>query len=77
MATTHEVFKALVIPVIDQFRPELMLISAGFDAHERDPLARMRLSTQGYAVPDEDRCATLPTRIAMAVSSPSPRAATI
>jgi acetoin utilization deacetylase AcuC-like enzyme len=44
-----EVFEALVIPVIDQFRPELLLISAGFDAHERDPLARMRLSTAGYA----------------------------
>ena len=44
-----EVFKALVIPVIDQFKPELVLISAGFDAHERDPLARMRLSTSGYS----------------------------
>jgi acetoin utilization deacetylase AcuC-like enzyme len=44
-----EVFKALVIPAIDQFRPELLLISAGYDAHERDPLARMRLSTSGYA----------------------------
>ena len=44
-----DVFKALVIPVIDQFRPELVLVSAGYDAHERDPLARMRLSTVGYA----------------------------
>jgi acetoin utilization deacetylase AcuC-like enzyme len=44
----QEVFKAVVTPVIDQFRPELMMISAGFDAHERDPLARMRLSTGGY-----------------------------
>jgi len=44
-----EVFKALVIPVIDQFRPDLLLISAGYDAHERDPLARMRMSTDGYA----------------------------
>jgi acetoin utilization deacetylase AcuC-like enzyme len=44
-----EVFKALVVPVIDQFKPELILISAGYDAHERDPLARMRLSTSGYA----------------------------
>jgi acetoin utilization deacetylase AcuC-like enzyme len=44
-----EVFKTLVVPAIDQFRPELMLISAGFDAHERDPLARMRLSASGYA----------------------------
>ena len=52
----NEVFKSLVIPVIDQFRPELMLISAGFDAHERDPLARMRLSTTGYAVLTKSLC---------------------
>jgi acetoin utilization deacetylase AcuC-like enzyme len=45
----ENVFNAVVIPVIDQFRPELLLISAGFDAHERDPLGRMRLSTAGYA----------------------------
>jgi len=45
----QEVFKTVVIPAIDQFRPELLLISAGFDAHERDPLARMRLSSAGYA----------------------------
>jgi acetoin utilization deacetylase AcuC-like enzyme len=45
----REVFKAVVTPVIDQFKPELVMISAGFDAHERDPLARMRLSTAGYA----------------------------
>ncbi len=51
-----EVFKALVIPVIDQFRPELMLISAGYDAHERDPLARMRLSTSGYAALTKTLC---------------------
>lgn len=44
-----EVFTALVLPVIDQFRPELLMISAGYDAHERDPLARMRLTTAGYA----------------------------
>lgn len=45
----RDVFNAVVTPVIDQFRPELMMISAGFDAHEQDPLARMRLSTHGYA----------------------------
>src|SRR5687767_5642148 len=44
-----EVFSSLVLPVIDQFRPELLLISAGYDAHENDPLARMRVSTAGYA----------------------------
>jgi acetoin utilization deacetylase AcuC-like enzyme len=45
----QEVFRTIVIPVIDQFRPDLLMISAGFDAHELDPLARMRLSTSGYA----------------------------
>ena len=52
----QDVFKALVIPVIDQFKPELMIISAGFDAHERDPLARMRLSTTGYAMLTKSLC---------------------
>jgi acetoin utilization deacetylase AcuC-like enzyme len=46
----RDVFSAIVVPVIDQFRPDLVLVSAGFDAHERDPLARMRLSSDGYAV---------------------------
>jgi acetoin utilization deacetylase AcuC-like enzyme len=32
------------------------LISAGFDAHERDPLARMRLSTAGYAALTKSLC---------------------
>ena len=38
-----------MVPVIDQFKPELVMISAGFDAHERDPLASMRVTTAGYA----------------------------
>jgi acetoin utilization deacetylase AcuC-like enzyme len=52
----EDVFKALVVPVIDQFRPELVMISAGYDAHERDPLARMRLTTAGYAVLTKALC---------------------
>ena len=51
-----EVFDTVVIPVIDQFRPELLLISAGYDAHERDPLARMRVSTTGYAALTKSLC---------------------
>jgi acetoin utilization deacetylase AcuC-like enzyme len=43
------VFRALVVPVLEQFAPELVLVSAGFDAHERDPLGCMRLSAIGYA----------------------------
>jgi acetoin utilization deacetylase AcuC-like enzyme len=42
-------FSAVVIPVLKQFKPDLLLISAGFDAHERDPLGGMRLSTAAYA----------------------------
>ena len=34
---------------LDRFAPQLLLISAGFDAHADDPLASMRVSTAGYA----------------------------
>ncbi len=43
------VHREVVGPVLEEFRPELMLVSAGYDAHERDPLASMRMTTQGYA----------------------------
>jgi acetoin utilization deacetylase AcuC-like enzyme len=52
----QDAFKVVVIPAIDQFKPELVMISAGFDAHERDPLARMRLSTNGYATLTKSLC---------------------
>ncbi len=38
-----------IIPLIRQFQPDLLMISAGFDAHEGDPLAEMQVSTQGFA----------------------------
>jgi acetoin utilization deacetylase AcuC-like enzyme len=43
------VFDAVILPVLAQFKPDLMIVSAGFDAHERDPLAGMRLSTDAFA----------------------------
>jgi acetoin utilization deacetylase AcuC-like enzyme len=43
------VFAALVVPVLKQFKPDLLIVSAGFDAHERDPLGGMRLSTEAFA----------------------------
>jgi acetoin utilization deacetylase AcuC-like enzyme len=43
------VYRAVVAPVLDAFAPQLLIVSAGFDAHERDPLASMRVSTAGYA----------------------------
>jgi acetoin utilization deacetylase AcuC-like enzyme len=42
-------FERIVGPVLHEYAPELVLISAGFDAHQRDPLAAMRLSNSDYA----------------------------
>ena len=42
------VFREAVIPVLGRFAPQLLLVSAGFDAHERDPLASMRMTAHGY-----------------------------
>ena len=42
------VFAEVVVPVLEQFAPEILVVSAGFDAHERDPLAGMRLSTAAF-----------------------------
>jgi len=38
----------LVFPAFAAFDPDLLLVSAGFDAHEHDPISRMRVSTEGY-----------------------------
>ena len=42
------VFEQVVVPVLHQFRPTALLVSAGFDAHARDPLAGMRVSTDAF-----------------------------
>lgn len=41
-------FERLVLPIAEQFRPEFVLVSAGFDAHRRDPLAGMTVTEEGY-----------------------------
>ena len=38
-----------IIPALEAFAPELLIISAGFDAHREDPLASLRLETDDYA----------------------------
>jgi acetoin utilization deacetylase AcuC-like enzyme len=43
------VYREVAVPVLEHFRPQLTLISAGYDAHEADPLASMRMSVSGYA----------------------------
>jgi len=39
-----------VLPWLDEGKPDVLLISAGFDAHARDPLAQQRLSTETFAL---------------------------
>lgn len=41
-------FKEIVIPTMEQFEPNIILISAGFDAHKDDPLGGMNITTNGY-----------------------------
>jgi acetoin utilization deacetylase AcuC-like enzyme len=43
------VFQKSLVPAADAFKPEFVLISAGFDAHKDDPLASMGLTEAGYA----------------------------
>ncbi|MDD5036408.1 MAG: histone deacetylase family protein [Methylococcaceae bacterium] len=38
-----------ILPAVDDFQPELILISAGFDAHEGDPLSSLKLIEDDYA----------------------------
>jgi acetoin utilization deacetylase AcuC-like enzyme len=47
-AVYEAAFHELVLPVLGHFRPQLVLVSAGFDAHERDPLAQMALTDAAY-----------------------------
>lgn len=43
------VFHKVLVPAAERFKPELVIISAGFDAHKDDPLANMGLTEAGYA----------------------------
>jgi acetoin utilization deacetylase AcuC-like enzyme len=56
-------FDEVVEPAVGQFGPDLVLVSAGFDAHEDDPLAEMRVSADGFRELSK-RCAALAPRAA-------------
>jgi len=43
------VFQNIVIPLAEQYQPQLTLVSAGFDAHGDDPLANMAMTEKGFA----------------------------
>ena len=47
-AAYRSVFSVRVIPALEQFQPELILFSAGFDAHRDDPLASLELVEDDY-----------------------------
>lgn len=38
----------MILPVMDRFQPEMLLVSYGTDAHWRDPLGSLKLTTKGY-----------------------------
>lgn len=43
------VFEEYLLPTADEFRPDLVLVSAGFDAHRDDPLGGMNVTQEGFA----------------------------
>lgn len=45
----RQIFQQVLVPAADGFKPDFVLVSAGFDAHRDDPLASMALTEDGYA----------------------------
>ncbi len=52
----RDVMERVVLPRVDEFAPQLLIISAGFDAHMADPLAGMNLTTADFAWVTEKLC---------------------
>jgi acetoin utilization deacetylase AcuC-like enzyme len=47
-AAFQAAYEEVAIPLLDRFQPEMLLVSFGFDAHWRDPLANLQVSAAGY-----------------------------
>ncbi len=47
--TFREALETVILPRVDAFAPDLLIISAGFDAHYRDPLGNLQLREDDYA----------------------------
>jgi acetoin utilization deacetylase AcuC-like enzyme len=45
----REAMEAIILPALERFAPDLVIISAGFDAHTRDPLANLNLVEEDFA----------------------------
>lgn len=52
----REKYEMLVFPALQEFKPELILVSAGFDAHEADPLAELNWLTEDFSWLTERIC---------------------
>lgn len=53
-------FERVVLPIVEQFAPDFALVSCGFDAHARDPLAQMQLTSSAYGSMTSSLLKTLP-----------------
>jgi len=47
-AELREAFEDRILPALSRFKPELIILSAGFDAHERDPLGSLRMTADDF-----------------------------
>ena len=47
--TMRKTYETVILPAVTVFKPELILISAGFDAHREDPLANLNWTTEDFA----------------------------
>jgi acetoin utilization deacetylase AcuC-like enzyme len=56
-------FDDVIAPAVEGFAPDLLLVSAGFDAHVEDPYAQMRVSDDGFRELSR-RCKELAPRVA-------------
>jgi len=56
-AEFRRAFDLVILPALERFAPELVIISAGFDAHRDDPLAQLRLDESDFAWATEAICA--------------------
>ncbi|MEM1235515.1 MAG: histone deacetylase family protein [Pseudomonadota bacterium] len=54
--TFRDMWEGHVFPALERFKPELLIISAGFDAHANDPLAGLLLETEDFAWVTERLC---------------------
>jgi acetoin utilization deacetylase AcuC-like enzyme len=44
----RRVMGEIILPAVERFAPQFVLVSAGFDAHQNDPLGGMRMTTEGF-----------------------------